>query len=191
MEHAQLQQQKRILRQTAKDRLAAIKPKTFQQIGESMWKILQKEPAWQKAGSVFCFVGAKHEPDTRPILQGALAAGKKLYVPRVIGSGVMELVPITALSQLEAGAYGILEPARSLPAEIGAQPELAILPCLAATQTGQRLGHGGGYYDRFLANFRGKRILLCPQALIMPMVPVGPLDEPAEAVLTEKALYRK
>lgn len=191
MEQAQLQEQKRLLRQTAKSRLAAIKPEDFQQIGESMWKILQKESAWQQAGSVFCFVGARREPDTRPILQGALSAGKKLYVPRVIGSGVMELVPISALGQLEPGAYGILEPARSLPAEVGAQPELAILPCLAATQTGQRLGHGGGYYDRFLAGFSGKRVLLCPQVLILPTVPVGPLDEPAEAVLTENALYRK
>lgn len=189
MDYAQLQQQKSIFRQTAKKNLAAIEPETFQQIGESMWKILQKEPAWQQAGSVFCFVGARREPDTRPILQGALAAGKKLYVPRVVGSGVMELVPITALDQLEAGAYGILEPGRSLPAEIGAQPELAILPCLAATKTGQRLGHGGGYYDRFLAGFGGRRVLLCPQALVMPQIPTGPLDEPAEAVLTEKALY--
>ena len=146
--------------------------------------------AHQNAESVFCFVGALHEPDTMPILQGALSAGKQLLVPRIAGPGQMQLVPLQSLEQLQPGAFGILEPGQALPAvPAGSGVQLAVLPCLAAARSGARLGHGGGYYDRFLANYSGRRLILCPEALLAQSLPTGPLDEPAQAVLTEKALY--
>lgn len=57
-------------------------------------------PEYQAAGTIFCFVGTPHEIDTRPILENALAAGKRLCVPLCTGPGMMELRQITTLSQL-------------------------------------------------------------------------------------------
>ena len=190
MQSDDLNAQKQAARRAARQQLAQISPQEFSAIGAAMWQTLQAQPAWQSAQSVFCFVGALHEPDTMPILQGALSAGKQLLVPRIAGPGQMQLVPLQSLGQLQPGAFGILEPPQALPAiPAGSGVQLAVLPCLAATRGGARLGHGGGYYDRFLANYSGHRLILCPEALLAQSLPTGPLDEPAQAVLTEKALY--
>ena len=190
MQSDDLNAQKQAARRAARQQLAQISPQEFSAIGAAMWQTLQAQPAWQNAESVFCFVGALHEPDTMPILQGALSAGKQLLVPRIAGPGQMQLVPLQSLEQLQPGAFGILEPGQALPAvPAGSGVQLAVLPCLAATRSGARLGHGGGYYDRFLANYSGRRLILCPEALLAQSLPTGPLDEPAQAVLTEKALY--
>ncbi len=190
MQSDDLNAQKQAARRAARQLLAQISPQEFSAIGAAMWQTLQAQPAWQNAESVFCFVGALHEPDTMPILQGALSAGKQLLVPRIAGPGQMQLVPLQSLGQLQPGAFGILEPPQALPAiPAGSGVQLAVLPCLAAARSGARLGHGGGYYDRFLANYSGQRLILCPEALLAQSLPTGPLDEPAQAVLTEKALY--
>lgn len=190
MQSDDLNAQKQAARRAARQQLAQISPQEFSAIGAAMWQTLQAQPAWQNAESVFCFVGALHEPDTMPILQGALSAGKQLLVPRIAGPGQMQLVPLQSLEQLQPGAFGILEPGQALPAvPAGSGVQLAVLPCLAAARSGARLGHGGGYYDRFLANYSGRRLILCPEALLAQSLPTGPLDEPAQAVLTEKALY--
>lgn len=190
MQSDDLNAQKQAARRAARQQLAQISPQEFSAIGAAMWQTLQAQPAWQSAQSVFCFVGALHEPDTMPILQGALSAGKQLLVPRIAGPGQMQLVPLQSLGQLQPGAFGILEPPQALPAiPAGSGVQLAVLPCLAAARSGARLGHGGGYYDRFLANYSGRRLILCPEALLAQSLPTGPLDEPAQAVLTEKALY--
>lgn len=190
MQSDDLNAQKQAARRAARQQLAQISPQEFSAIGAAMWQTLQAQPAWQSAQSVFCFVGALHEPDTMPILQGALSAGKQLLVPRIAGPGQMQLVPLQSLEQLQPGAFGILEPGQALPAvPAGSGVRLAVLPCLAAARSGARLGHGGGYYDRFLANYSGRRLILCPEALLAQSLPTGPLDEPAQAVLTEKALY--
>ena len=190
MQSDDLNAQKQAARRAARQQLAQISPQEFSAIGAAMWQTLQAQPAWQSAESVFCFVGALHEPDTMPILQGALSAGKQLLVPRIAGPGQIQLVPLQSLGQLQPGAFGILEPPQALPAVPGGSGvQLAVLPCLAATRSGARLGHGGGYYDRFLANYSGQRLILCPEALLAQSLPTGPLDEPAQAVLTEKALY--
>ena len=190
MQSDDLNAQKQAARRAARQQLAQISPQEFSAIGAAMWQTLQAQPAWQNAESVFCFVGALHEPDTMPILQGALSAGKQLLVPRIAGPGQMQLVPLQSLEQLQPGAFGILEPGQALPAvPAGSGVQLAVLPCLAAARSGARLGHGVGYYDRFLANYSGRRLILCPEALLAQSLPTGPLDEPAQAVLTEKALY--
>lgn len=190
MQSDDLNAQKQAARRAARQQLAQISPQEFSAIGAAMWQTLQAQPAWQSAESVFCFVGALHEPDTMPILQGALSAGKQLLVPRIAGPGQMQLVPLQSLEQLQPGAFGILEPGQALPAvPAGSGVQLAILPCLAVARSGARLGHGGGYYDRFLENYSGQRLILCPEALLAQSLPTGPLDEPAQAVLTEKALY--
>ena len=146
-------------------------------------------PEYQEAGTVFCFVGTDREIDTRPILEDVLAAGKRLCVPQCVGKGIMELRQVTDLRQLIPGAYGILEPSADAPLVSLDEVDFAILPCLTCNHLGQRLGQGGGYYDRFLAHYRGGTVLLCREKLIREEIPLEPHDYPVPWVLTERGLY--
>ncbi|MDD6605241.1 MAG: 5-formyltetrahydrofolate cyclo-ligase [Oscillospiraceae bacterium] len=146
-------------------------------------------PEYQESGTVFCFVGTEREIDTRPILEDALASGKRLCVPLCTGPGIMELRQITELSQLSPGAYGIPEPPAGAPRVDTDAVDFAILPCVTCNHPGQRLGRGGGYYDRFLAHYRGGTVLLCREKLIREEIPLEPHDYPVPWVLTERGLY--
>ena len=126
-------------------------------------------------------------------LRQALAEGKRLLLPRVLSRTEMDWVEITALSQLQPRAYGILEAPASLPAFDTAHlgdGALALIPCLAASPDGVRLGRGGGYYDRFLAHYKGRRLLVCPTAALLGDLPCEGWDvrfSPHE-ILTEKGI---
>ena len=146
-------------------------------------------PEYQEAGTVFCFVGTDREIDTRPILEDILAAGKRLCVPLCTGKGIMELRQVTDLRQLVPGAYGILEPPADSPLVSVDEVDFAVLPCLTCNHLGQRMGQGGGYYDRFLSHYRGGTVLLCREKLIREEIPLEPHDYPVPWVLTERGLY--
>lgn len=146
-------------------------------------------PEYQAAETVFCFVGIASEIDTQPILQDVLSSGKQLCVPLCTTPGHMELREVSDLCQLHPGSFGLPEPAGDAPVVCIDDVDLAIIPCLTCNHQGQRLGKGGGYYDRFLAHYRGGTVLLCREKLIRDEIPVEPHDYPIPWVLTEKGLY--
>lgn len=178
-------------RAAARQRRAAL---DMPALGAAMAGALFRLPLWQGCGTVFCFVSLRDEPDTLPILRRALADGKRLAVPRVLpgAAGAMEPVLLAGLDQLQPAAYGILEPAggERLPAGAMGADALALIPCLAADRRGVRLGRGGGYYDRFLGQYKGRKLLLCPQALLFDRLPCDPWDVPfaPDEILTEKGI---
>lgn len=145
---------------------------------------------YREAGTVFCYVGMAGEINTRPILSRILADGKCLGVPRCIGRGVMEVREITDLSQLHPGKYGILEPEKERPLVPPAQIDLAFVPCLSCSRDGVRLGYGGGYYDRYLAQTACAKIALCREKMIEERLPAQQWDIRMDGVLTEKG-YRQ
>lgn len=163
-------------------------------IGAAMARQLFALPAWQQAGTVFCFVSMRDEPDTTAILQQALASGKRLCVPRCLpgSDGRMELVEIASLNDLQPGRYGILEPCGGRTIATLEPGALALIPCLAVDKQGARLGRGAGYYDRFLARFgqTGPKFLLCPEALVFPALPADEWDVPFAPgeILTENGV---
>ena len=101
----------------------------------------------------------------------------------------MELRAVESLDRLVQGAYGILEPAPECPRLMPDQVDFAVLPCLSCSRAGHRLGKGGGYYDRFLAAYRGSAVLLCREQLLREDIPVEPHDMSVPWVVTESGLY--
>ena len=183
------QEEKQRLRRTMRALERQLSDKYKAASSRSICAHLLAMPEYQAASAVFCFVGTDHEIDTRPILAHALAAGKRLSVPRCTGPGIMELRQLRSLEELSPGAYGIPEPPESAPVMNPDDVDLAILPCLTCSHLGQRLGQGGGYYDRFLSNYRGGTVLLCREKLIREEIPLEPHDYPVPWVLTETCLY--
>lgn len=183
------QEEKKQLRRVIREREAQLSPRYQADSARAIAAHLLAMPEYQAAGTVFCFVGTAREIDTRPILEDALAAGKRLCVPLCVDKGVMELREVTDLGQLAPGAYGILEPPAGASAVPADDVDLAILPCVTCDHLGHRLGKGGGYYDRFLSHYRGGTVLLCREKLIREEIPLEPHDYPVPWVLTEKGLY--
>lgn len=163
-------------------------------VGHGMAAAVTPLPCWAAADTVLAFCAMPDEPDTAEILRRALADGKRLLLPRVLSKTAMDWVEIPDLALLRPGAFGILEPPADLPAfDVAAcRAPLALIPCLAASRGGVRLGRGGGYYDRFLAHYKGAKLLLCPEAVLTDALPCDEWDArfaPAE-ILTEKGLLQ-
>ena len=118
-------------------------------------------PIYQSAWTVFCFVSTPEEINTRPILLNALETGKRLCVPRCAAGRKMDLVVIQSLEDLELGAFDLLEPRSGLPTLRADEVDFAVLPCLSCDRQGNRLGRGGGYYDRFLSLYHGAMAMVC------------------------------
>lgn len=146
-------------------------------------------PFYREAETVFCFVSIQREVDTHPLLADALAKGKRLCVPRCVAEGEMELVLLTDLADLRPGAFGILEPREGLPLLTADDIDFALVPCLSCTRDGQRLGKGGGYYDRFLSRYRGSMAVVCREALLLSHIPMDVFDVHIPWVITEKGVF--
>ena len=168
---------------------AALTPEYREKSSRAIIRRLLSMPEYQEAQTVFCFAGTDHEIDTRPILADVLSSGKTLCVPLCTAPGVMELRQITDLRQLSPA---LLEFRNRLPMRrpFRRMPSTSLCcPCVTCNHLGHRLGHGGGYYDRFLSQYRGGTVLLCREQLIRQEIPVEPHDYPVPWVLTERGLY--
>lgn len=183
------QEEKQQLRHTIRMLETQLSPRYRAASSRAITAFLTAMPEYLAAGTVFCFVGCGREIDTRPILEHALAAGKTLCVPLCTAPGIMELRRVDCLDELSPGSYGIPEPPAEAPAVKTDAVDFAILPCTTCDHAGRRLGRGGGYYDRFLAHYRGGSVLLCREKLIREEIPVEPHDYPVPWVLTERGLY--
>ena len=182
-------EEKQRLRREAKALAASLPPDYCREADAAIAAHLLAMPVCRNAGTVFCFAGMAGEIDTRPVLEGLLAAGTGLCLPLCLGAGQMELRQVGDLSCLTPGAYGILEPPADSPRLSLDQVDLAVLPCLTCDCRGRRLGRGGGYYDRFLAVYRGGTVLLCRERMLRREIPMEPHDRSVPWVLTERGLY--
>lgn len=145
-------------------------------------------PLFQEAKVLFCFVSTEREINTHPIIQEALAQKKIVCVPKCFAYGVMKAYAIQSMDDLEPGKYGILEP--KMETEITPEKiDLAIIPCCAATTDGKRLGYGGGFYDRYLANTSFKKMVLCRQICMKADLPTEATDIKMDLLVQEDACF--
>ena len=124
------------------------------------------------------------------LLRRILDEGNTLVLPRCGAEHAMALCRVETLEQLAPGAYGILEPVEGCGVLAPEEIELTITPCLSCDRQGNRLGQGGGYYDRFFARYHGAAALLCREKLMAEAVPVEAHDRRFDLLVTENAVYR-
>lgn len=175
--------EKAALRQTVKGYTL-----TSQEKAESDGRLFERFlalPQVKAASSLLLFYGVGQEPETARLLEPLSAMGKTLALPRCLPHSEMEARRYLGLEHLAAGSYGIPEPDGSCPILPRDSFDLILVPALCCDRACYRLGHGGGYYDRYLSGFSGVTVALCRDKLLQPRLPVEPHDVPIDLVVTE------
>lgn len=178
------------LRKHVKKKISELSKSYCEKADERIRKYAMDLPEYESAEVVFCYVGTKDEINTIPMLLEILKSGKQLGVPRCISKGVMKVYTITNLNDLEEGAYGIVEP-KDYCEEIPPQHiDLAFVPCVTCNEKGERLGYGGGFYDRYLSQTEARRVILCREKIMESEIPVEEHDLKMDVVVSESGVRR-
>jgi len=139
------------------------------------------------ANCVMLYYAKWPEADIIPLAPLLWQKGIKTALPVVSGEDLL-CIRYDADTELLPGAYDILEPQ---PENGTVIPDVYLVPGVAFTKEGYRLGQGGGYYDRLLKNSSAKKIGVCFGCQIAKTLPVDPWDIKMDAVVTEDAVYRE
>ena len=139
-------------------------------------------PLYRAAKTIYGYLPYNQEVRTVPMLERALADGKQVAVPKVYGEE-MRFILLTDLTAVECGYAGIPEPIADAP--IAQDPTaLVLMPGLAFDPQGNRMGYGGGFYDRFLEQERSHPTLaLCYDFQMLPHLETEEHDIPVDVVL--------
>lgn len=145
---------------------------------------------YARASVVLAFASIRNEVRTQPLINAALAAGKRVALPRVVDEG-LELREIDRSTVLIEGAFGVPEPPSTAPRIESKEVELVCVPALAVDPRGYRIGYGGGYYDRLLPELTAA----CACALaydfqLIAEVPELPFDVRVDLVVTDARVIR-
>src|SRR5262245_50134952 len=157
-------------------------------------------PEYVAAATVMWYIDARSEVRTRRRLAEALTGGKRVVVPYCTqdeyGANKLGLWSLVSMDELVIGKWKILEPPRERWGEAGkeANPEeldLVMVPGVAFSRDGARMGNGQGYYDRLMGQVRSDSALvaLAYECQIFPELPVGPHDVSMDTIVTERAVY--
>lgn len=173
---------KKEVRKAVKERVASLSEGEKKACGDVIAERLFVSEEYRSATSLFVYLSTLGEVDTHAILSHALSSGKTVFLPRIEGEQ-MALVPYREGDPLLVNSYGISEPTGE---GVDVSPDLAILPLVAFDRSRARLGRGKGYYDRFLASYKGTSIALAFSLQEWEALPTDPFDRRPDVILTEK-----
>ena len=151
---------------------------------------LARSEAFRRARTVMIYDHVGGELSLDSLLTHPAAAGKRFCYPLCVSrTEMIAMIP----GAWKPGAYGIREPVRELSEEIPPEElDLVVCPGTGFDPACNRMGMGGGYYDRYLPRCVNARIVLVAfEAQKVPALPVDPWDRPVEQVFTEAAVYQK
>lgn len=164
-------------------RAAAARPQLARR-DQQIFTRLMALPPCAAPRAIFCFISVGHEPDTRHLIATFEAHGSTLSVPKIITRHAMHAVRFPGWAALVLGPLGI--PAPSASNAFDAPIDVVIVPGLAFSRAGFRLGYGAGFYDRWLAEHpQPLRIGLCGEAELVADLPTEPHDLAVDVIVTE------
>ncbi|MBR3299060.1 MAG: 5-formyltetrahydrofolate cyclo-ligase [Clostridia bacterium] len=139
---------------------------------------------FREAGLILAYMAAKNELDVSYAVSAALELGKRVAFPLCIEDGGLRLLVPNDPSAFTVGSYGILEPdplrsSEVLPDEL----ELVIVPAVAFSPELQRLGQGGGYYDRLLERTNAFTVGVGYDFQLVSDIPIEKHDAPLDCVI--------
>lgn len=173
---------KKALRREIREKKRAMTEEEIISRSEKLGQLFTQSQAYRNAKTVYGYLPYNQEVRTVPILERALRDGKRVAVPKIYGD-TMKFLYLDDLSRVEKNDMGIPEPIDDTPVAED-KTALVLMPGLAFTKQGDRMGYGGGFYDRFLAEEPDHPTLaLCYEFQMVDSLPTEEYDIPVDIVL--------
>jgi 5-formyltetrahydrofolate cyclo-ligase len=186
MDRGQTLKDKQRLRQQFSQARRGLADSLWQENSQRLCHHLCQWSPFQRAQTVLAYFSIRHEPDLTPLF----SLPKTWGFPRCQGQQ-LTWHPWQPGEPLQQGAYGILEPLATAEPIEPASVDLLLIPALAVDDRGYRLGYGGGYYDRLLAQPDWRRVktvgVLFASARVA-CLPTDPWDIPLTGLCTEEGI---
>jgi 5-formyltetrahydrofolate cyclo-ligase len=187
--------EKKYLRAILKETRESLTPGIAGALSSRVQAVFLHSDFYRESRSVVLYSEFANEVSTDTILSDALAAGRAVFYPRLDRArNALSLCKVESRSDLAPGAYGILEPETPAIDTLSLPPSVVVVPGMAFTIRGERMGRGGGHYDRLLAELTE----LAPHAItvglaysfqLLDNVPQSGWDRRLNFVVTESAIY--
>ncbi|MCI1858394.1 MAG: 5-formyltetrahydrofolate cyclo-ligase [Sporolactobacillus sp.] len=146
---------------------------------------------WKRSTRIAITISVHREVETTAIITKAWAEGKVVAVPKCDSiHKALTFYKIESFRQLEFGFSGLMEPKPAETAPMAADAlDLVIVPGIAFDHQGNRIGYGGGYYDRFLADYKGETLSLLLEEQLLGYIPAEPFDIKIRHLITDSASW--
>ncbi|GKS67918.1 5-formyltetrahydrofolate cyclo-ligase [Nitrosarchaeum sp.] len=151
-------------------------------ISKVIQKKLKKIDSFRNAKRIGVYYPIGSEIMTQDIIQEALSEGKEVFLPRVVKKNI-EFRKIESISDLENGAFDIMEPRNECP--VNNNLDIILVPTVGISSKGVRLGYGHGFYDRFLAENKIETISITMEKQIVKNIPASEHDVIINWIVTE------
>jgi 5-formyltetrahydrofolate cyclo-ligase len=184
------------LRKRLVTRRAALSADEVAKASEGAVSLIRTLFEWKNAAEALLYWPVRGEIDLRPLMAELWQRGCRVLLPRCRPDrpGEMDLACAACEDELTPGAFSIMEPdAGKCPAVDVCRPDIALIPGVGFDRRGNRLGFGGGYYDRLLAADSLRDTLVVGMAhefQLVDTLPTQPWDKPVHVVCTEEKLWR-
>lgn len=173
---------KKKLRDAIRQRKRAMTPEQIEEKSTALAEQFLQSDLYRQANVIYGYLPYNQEVRTIPVLRQALADGKRVAVPKVYGD-TMRFIFLEDLSGIEPGYCGIPEPVADEPVAQESNA-LVLMPGLAFDPSGNRMGYGGGFYDKFLAEEPDHpTVALCYDFQIVEHLETESHDIPVDLVL--------
>ena len=182
-----------MVRQQISDRLKALGDREIQQKSSQACKQLCELDEFKNAQVIMIYLSLPREVDTSAAILEVFEAGKKALVPKMVWEE-RKLIPVvieTLNCEMEIGRFGLRNPVGNQTLPVSGI-ELVVIPGLGFDESGNRIGRGAGFYDRFLADnqFSGFRCGLAFEDQVLETIPVSDHDMSVDLLVTEKQIRR-
>ncbi|EJQ55361.1 MULTISPECIES: 5-formyltetrahydrofolate cyclo-ligase [Bacillus] len=188
-----MREEKVRLRKQIIEHMNSLSEERYTTLSEQIAFSLYAQKEWAEAKTVGITLSMENEVNTYAIIEKAWEEGKKVVVPKCNKeTRTMSFRQISNFDQLEIVYMNLREPIPARTEEVNADDiDLQIVPGVAYTERGERIGYGGGYYDRYLLHYKGKTLSLAYSFQIVEHIPVEPFDKNVEKIITEKGTMVK
>lgn len=179
------------IRATIKERFATLDENNKKIMDKKIIKNILNLEEYAKAKTIFSYVSKDKEVDTLELIVHSINNKKIVGVPIVKEKYKLDSIRINSLNELKIGKYNILEPKENSEKINPKDFELLFIPGLAFGIGGERLGRGGGYFDRFLLELPGLKIGLAYEFQIFNSLPILDHDIKMDLIVTDKRILTR